>query len=59
MFLQISNPHFSNSNPGFSYYTMLPVVTVVDDVVVSCHYDSALLRLELELSPKRNIQYTE
>lgn len=37
---------------------MLPGVAVVD-VAASCHYDSALLRLEIELSPNRKIQYTE
>lgn len=35
---------------------MLPVVAVV---VVSCHYDNVLLRIEMELSPNRKIQYTE
>jgi hypothetical protein len=45
---------------------MLPVVAVVVGivvvvvvVVVSGHYDSALLRLEMELSPDRKIQYAE
>jgi hypothetical protein len=44
---------------------MLPVVAVVAlvvlfvVVVVSCHYDSALLRLEMELSPNSKIQFTE
>ena len=37
---------------------MLPVAAVVV-AVVPCHYDSALLRLEMELSPNRKIQYAE
>jgi hypothetical protein len=44
---------------------LVVVVVVVDDDdddnddVVSCQYGSALLRLEMEQSPNREIQYTE